>query len=102
MMLHPSILERAQAEIDDVVGADRLPNLADRPRLPYIDAIAKEVLRWRNVVPMGTLHLHLKLSFSNCRHNRRSPSGVAHRLDEDDEYKGYLIPKNSLILANIW
>lgn len=55
MVLHPEILKRAQDEVDAVVGRLRLPNLNDRQNLPYIDAIVKEVLRWRPVAPLGVL-----------------------------------------------
>ena len=53
MVLNPSVLQTAQEQIDQVIGPDRLPTLADRPSLPYIDAILKETLRWQNVVPTG-------------------------------------------------
>ena len=53
MVLNPSVLKTAQEEIDQVIGPDRLPTLADRPSLPYTDAILKETLRWQNVVPAG-------------------------------------------------
>ena len=53
MILNPPVLKTAQEEIDRVIGPDRLPTLADRHSLPYIDAILKETLRWQNVVPAG-------------------------------------------------
>ena len=53
MILNPPFFKTAQEEIDRVIGPDRLPTLADRPSLPYIDAILKETLRWQNVVPAG-------------------------------------------------
>lgn len=46
MVRHPEVVERAQAEIDSVVGSHRLPNLDDREKLPYIDCIVKELLRY--------------------------------------------------------
>lgn len=52
MALFPEIQQRAQAEIDSVVGTDRLPAFADRPNLPYVDGIVKEALRWNPVVPL--------------------------------------------------
>jgi hypothetical protein len=55
MVLHLEVSKVAQAEIDSVVGPDRLPTYSDRSRLPYINAILKEVLRWHPVVPLGTL-----------------------------------------------
>lgn len=55
MILFPEVQEKAQAEIDKVVGNDRLPAVADRNSLPYVGSVLKEVLRWRPVVPMGGL-----------------------------------------------
>lgn len=34
---------RAQAELDLLVGGDRMPTLDDLPSLPYINALIKEV-----------------------------------------------------------
>lgn len=45
MILHPEVARTAQQEIDTVIGRDRLPNFEDRPSLPYVDCIVKEVLR---------------------------------------------------------
>ena len=53
MLLYPEIQKKAQDEIDSVIGRDRLPTFEDRPRLPFIDAVCKEVLRWRPVAPVG-------------------------------------------------
>ncbi|KAG2152670.1 cytochrome P450 [Suillus bovinus] len=80
MTLFPDVQKKAQAEIDAVVGPDRLPSFADRASLPYIEALAKEVLRW-NVV---------------------APTGFVHCVTEDDIHDGYYIPKGSLIIPNQW
>jgi hypothetical protein len=53
MSLYPDVLKRAQNELDSVIGRDRLPTFEDRLRLPFIDAIYKEVMRWRPVTPVG-------------------------------------------------
>ena len=53
MTLHPEILKKAQEEIDQVVGPDRLPGFQDKDNLPYITALVKELLRWGTVAPMG-------------------------------------------------
>ena len=53
MALYPEVQKKAQAEIDAVVGPDRLPEFEDRPSLPYIDAVIKELLRWNLVAPLG-------------------------------------------------
>ncbi len=52
MQLYPDVQRKAQAEIDAVVGPDRMPTFADRPNLPYVDAMVKEILRWHAVVPL--------------------------------------------------
>lgn len=53
MVLYPQVQYDAQFSIDQAVH-DRLPTLEDRDenRLPIIDAIMKECLRW---APPGTL-----------------------------------------------
>ena len=40
---YPEIQERAQDELDRVVGRDRLPTVDDEKNLPYCHAIIKEV-----------------------------------------------------------
>ena len=55
MQDHPDIQKRAQAELDEVVGPDRLPTFDDRVNLPYIEALCKELLRHNCPVPAGTL-----------------------------------------------
>ena len=80
MASFPEVQEKAKAELDSVVGPHRLPEFSDRDSLPYINALIKELLRWRSVVPVG----------------------VPHRTLDDDEYRGYFIPKGSIVVANIW
>ncbi|KAF9238521.1 cytochrome P450 [Melanogaster broomeanus] len=46
MLLYPDVQAQAQAEIDSVIGSSRLPDFDDRPSLPYIDAILRELVRW--------------------------------------------------------
>ena len=53
MTCFPDVQKKAQAEIDAVVGPDRLPSFADRDSLPYTDALVKEVFRWNAVIPTG-------------------------------------------------
>ncbi|TRX94103.1 hypothetical protein FHL15_004871 [Xylaria flabelliformis] len=84
MTLYPDVQRKAQEEIDRVIGTGRLPSYSDRDNLPYINAIVDEAWRFHPVIPMG----------------------VAHACSEDDvvefDGKAYFIPKNSVILANLW
>ena len=75
MATHPHVLEKARKLTDDVIGnrTARLPTLDDRKHLPYIEAIIRETLRWRQVAPLG----------------------VPHTTTEDDVFKGYFIPKGT-------
>lgn len=54
MVLHPDAQRKAQMEIDNVVGVDRLPDFGDETSLPYVSALVKEVMRWHPVTPIGT------------------------------------------------
>ncbi|PIK37426.1 putative cytochrome P450 1A1-like [Apostichopus japonicus] len=48
--------KRMQEEMDDVIGRDRLPSLADRGRLPLTEAFLAEVSRHSSVVPTTLPH----------------------------------------------
>jgi cytochrome P450 len=54
LVLFPQVQRRAQTELDAVIGRDRLPTFDDRPHLPYIEALCKELMRWHIVTPIGT------------------------------------------------
>jgi cytochrome P450 len=47
MTLFPDKQEKAQQELDAVVGLNWLPEFSDRSSLPYLDAVLQEVLRQR-------------------------------------------------------
>ena len=80
MALNPSVLTKAQEELDRIVGNVRLPDLPDQVDLPYTSAIVKEVLRWGCPVPIG----------------------VPKRLMVDDTYNGHFIPAGTTVMENIW
>lgn len=45
MMLNPVIQREAQKSIDELLQGERLPNLDDRPSLPFLDALFMEIQR---------------------------------------------------------
>lgn len=79
MILFPDVQRIAQEEIDKVCG-DRLPDKDDQEKLPYIHAMIKETCRWMPAAILGIPHANIK----------------------DDEYLGYKIPKDTVIMTNVW
>ncbi|KAI0720580.1 cytochrome P450 [Cerioporus squamosus] len=55
---YPEAQRRVQAQVDTVVGRDRLPTFADQEHLPEVWAYIEELYRWRPVkdyvIPAGT------------------------------------------------
>ncbi|KAJ6622291.1 cytochrome P450 [Mycena sp. CBHHK59/15] len=80
MIANPDAQKKAQAEIDSVVGTNRLPDFDDESSLPYVSAVVKEVLRWRSVTPIA----------------------IPHFLPVEDEYRGYRLPAGSIVIPNAW
>ena len=95
MALYPEVQKKAQAEIDTVVGQNRLPDFEDRPSLPYINAVVKESLRWHLVVPLGEPCFIIMITIILT-----SSEGVPHMATNDDEYNGYYIPKGTVVIGN--
>ncbi|THV05811.1 cytochrome P450 [Dendrothele bispora CBS 962.96] len=80
MIQFPQVQVRAHEELDRVVGQSRLPSFADIKHLPYIQALVKEVLRWKPALPAGLPHVPI----------------------QDDYYEGYLIRKGTICIPSIW
>ncbi|XP_015253799.1 PREDICTED: cytochrome P450 2J6-like [Cyprinodon variegatus] len=73
---HPEVQEKVHAEIEKVIGSSRQPSMADRPNMPYTDAVIHEIQRMGNIVPLNGLRVAAK----------------------DTTLGGYLIPKGTSVL----
>lgn len=80
LLKNHSILKRVHLELDEVIGRDRMLEESDIPKLPYLQAICKEVFRMHPTTPLSLPHL----SNQAC------------------EVEGYHIPKGTRLLVNIW
>ncbi|KAJ8383006.1 hypothetical protein SKAU_G00037840 [Synaphobranchus kaupii] len=80
MCTYPQVQEKVQAEIDSVVGSDREPSLEDKASLPFTEATIMEVQRMTAVVPLA----------------------IPHMASETTEFRGYTIPKGTVIIPNLW
>lgn len=81
MLLFPEVQAKAKAEIERVVGGDRLPTMDDEKDLQYIRGIMKESLRWMPTTILGA---------------------VPHGVTKDDTYMGYTIPAGAGVLHNVY
>uniref|UniRef100_A0A151UHR7 Isoflavone 2'-hydroxylase n=2 Tax=Cajanus cajan TaxID=3821 RepID=A0A151UHR7_CAJCA len=80
LLNHPEMLKKARNELDTHVGQDRLVNESDLPKLPYLRKIILETLR---------LHPH-------------APLAIPHVSSEDINIGEFNIPRNTMVIANIW
>ncbi len=76
---HPSIQDKAHAEIMEVIG-DRHPCIEDRQNMPFVEAVLLEAHRYISHLPVL----------------------IPHYCTSGTELNGYLIPEGTMILANIW
>lgn len=82
MCTHPEVQRAGQSELDRIVGNERLPTMSDRPSLPYVNAIVKEVMRWGPVVPGGMNSQEISDMFSlslTWLRPERSPTSLGER-----------------------
>ncbi|XP_034722666.1 cytochrome P450 2G1-like isoform X1 [Etheostoma cragini] len=76
LIKYPKIQEKMQQEIDTVIERERLPYMEDRKSLPFTDAVLHEIQRLLDIVPMSVPHYAL----------------------HDISFRGYTIPKATLII----
>ncbi|XP_047736556.1 cytochrome P450 2L1-like [Hyalella azteca] len=77
LSIYPDVQAKAQRCLDEVVPLTRLPCLADKSRLEYVDAMLLDVLRLSSLVPTSLIH-----------------SATA-----DVVFEGYNIPKGTCLLV---
>ncbi|KAJ8935869.1 hypothetical protein NQ318_019453 [Aromia moschata] len=80
LILNPEVQRKAQEEIDKVIGKSRIPTLQDRPNMPYVECVALEGMRM-----FGARALT-----------------VPHRALRDAQLGGYCIPKDTLVVVNLY
>nr|ALG05121.1 cytochrome P450 [Sinopodophyllum hexandrum] len=80
LIKQPVLMKKAKQELDEVVGMNNIVEESHLPKLQYIEAVMKEVLRLH---PPGTLLLP------------RTPK-------ESCIIGGYMIPKGAMVFVNVW
>ena len=80
LLTHPRVTRKIQAEIDKIVGSERLPSYRDKEDMHYTMATIYEVLRYATPVAMN----------------------IPHRASTDHIFEGFFIPKDSIFLSNHW
>ncbi|XP_059653671.1 cytochrome P450 98A2-like [Cornus florida] len=80
LIKNPRVLQKAQEELDRVIGFERVLTESDFPSLPYLRSVVKESLRLHPPTPLM----------------------LPHRANANVKVGGYDIPKGSIVLVNVW
>ncbi|TFK41265.1 cytochrome P450 [Crucibulum laeve] len=98
MMHNPAIQAKAYAELESIVGNSRFPCFDDRSKLPYLEAVLSETLRWNPVTPLGSLNFYgVYIPFAD-----QYRTALPHRAIAEDVYEGYYIPAGATVTPNTW
>nr|ADT62516.1 cytochrome P450 2E1 [Camelus dromedarius] len=79
LMKHPEVEEKLHEEIDRVIGPSRVPAIKDRLDMPYLDAVVHEIQRFIDLLP----------------------SNLLHEATQDTVFRGYVIPKGTLVIPTL-
>lgn len=96
MALFPAVQRKIQQEIDSVVGTDRLPTVRDRPRMPYVEATMKEVLRWKPALPLSIARKSNRADYYKGKYSHLGIRNIT------DRNQGYYIPEGTIVMPNVW
>ena len=78
---HPDLQAKIHRQLDDVIGnTRRLPELSDKPNLPYLEAFIAEVQRIVSETPLA----------------------VPHSTTRDTSLAGFFIPRDMTVFVNLW
>ncbi|PIN10800.1 Cytochrome P450 CYP2 subfamily [Handroanthus impetiginosus] len=80
LIKNPRVQQKAQEELDRVIGHERVMTEADFSNLPYLQSVAKEALRLHPPTPLM----------------------LPHRANAKVKISGYDIPKGSNVHVNVW
>ncbi|KAL1812599.1 hypothetical protein ACET3Z_022664 [Daucus carota] len=75
-----TVLAKTKAELNQVIGKGKIVEEADISKLTYLQCIVKETLRLHPAAPFL----------------------LPRQVTEDVELSGYIIPKNSQVMVNVW
>ncbi|KAL4658777.1 cytochrome P450 1A1-like [Arapaima gigas] len=80
LVTYPQIQEKLHQQLRENVGMDRTPSLADRPKLPLLEAFILELFRHTSFVPFT----------------------IPHCTTKDTALSGFFIPRDTCIFINQW
>ncbi|XP_059443061.1 cytochrome P450 81Q32-like [Corylus avellana] len=80
LLIHPDVLKKARAELDNQIGEANLIDEPDVPKLPYLQSIISKTLRLYPATPLL----------------------IPHMSSDDCTIGGYDVPRNTMLLVNAW